>query len=187
MGAGVIGVATDIQLGENDDGAGDAIPGEHEVALEAAWADALIERGNEEDGVDIRGDDLLDRALACGAAGKFRSAGEDRVDDATGIGGVRGGGLEGNPVAHGGEGVRCACLVGELAGGFRESGAICSGELHCAAVASDDTCGHEAALRVGREGGGEVFAPSQCCKIQIHSVNGGYGSVRAQVRIPAIG
>ena len=163
VGAGVFGVAADIELGEDDDGAGDAIPGEHEVALEAAGADALIEGCDEENGVDIRGDDLLDGAFSGGAAGEFRGAGEDGVDDAAGIGGVGGGGLERDPVADGGEGFGRACLVGELPGCFRESGAIGGRELHGTAVAGGDACGDEAALRVRGEGCGEVFAPSQCC------------------------
>ena len=72
-------VGAEIGLGQDDDRGGAALPAQGQVPLEAAGIEVAVEARGQEDDVDVRGDDLLDRVAAvawppsartwCGVAG----------------------------------------------------------------------------------------------------------------------
>ena len=79
-------------------GRGAAVPGDDEVALDAARIEVAVEPGHEEDGIDVRRDDLFFGGIAGGAAGKAARPRQDGADPRVGAVGWR---LDGDPVTHG--------------------------------------------------------------------------------------
>jgi hypothetical protein len=106
-------VGGEVRLVEDDDRARAAVPGRRQVALDAAQVEVVVEAGDEEDGVDVRGDDLLLGGAAGDLAREPAAAGEQRLDGAFVPG--RRTARHGDPVAHGRKGVAPLGLVTEAA------------------------------------------------------------------------
>ncbi len=74
------GVAAQVGLREHDRGGRAAVPGQREVALEAARVQVARHRRDEQDGVDVGREDLLDRLEPGALAGEGRAAREHGLD-----------------------------------------------------------------------------------------------------------
>ena len=72
-------VLVEIDLRHDDDGVGPALPGGRQVPLETPRVQVVAERGDDEDGVDVRRDDLLLRGPDAGARER-RPARQNGVD-----------------------------------------------------------------------------------------------------------
>ena len=82
-------IVDEIGLVQDDDRRRAALPGDDEIALDAPRVEVVIETGDEEDRVDVGGDDLLFGRIAGGAP---REAAEPRQHGADpGVAAVRGG------------------------------------------------------------------------------------------------
>ena len=94
-------VIGEIGLVENDDRLGARTPGQAEIALEPARVQVMVERGHDEQEVDVGGEDLLvGRPVARCPADDCRAPGEETLDQPlTGVAGR----LEHDPVADDGE------------------------------------------------------------------------------------
>ena len=73
-------IVDEIRLVEDDDRRGAAFPRGHQIALDAARIEIVIEAGHQEDDVDVGGDDLLLGGIAGGAAREARRARQDGAD-----------------------------------------------------------------------------------------------------------
>jgi len=93
---------------QNEDGMGAAFPGEAEIALEAARVEFAVERADEQERVDVGGDDLLFGFFAGGFARELGAAGEYAMNDGAIFAGAN---LREEPIADGGE-------VGAVVGGM---------------------------------------------------------------------
>ena len=97
---GRVDVVGEVGLGEDEHRLRAALPGEREVALEAPEVQVLVDRGDDEDDVDVGGEDLLLRRLPGGLARELRAAREDGLDRPALLVGAR---CDGDPVADGRE------------------------------------------------------------------------------------
>ena len=121
---------------EEDDGAGAALLRDDEVALDAALVEIAIEAADDEEDVDVDGEDLLSECGAGLFAGEKSLAFKDVLNDGRA-------GAEGDPVAYGGpeggvmaevsadEGFEFAgsCPDGEALAGCRGYARGCAGAL----------------------------------------------------------
>ena len=89
-----LGVLGQVELRQHDRRVGAALPRQREVALEPARVQVAVEGHDEEHRVDVRGQDLLDRLVAGGAADERRAPWQDGLDQPVGVG---------DPVADGRE------------------------------------------------------------------------------------
>jgi hypothetical protein len=80
LGAARGGFAGEVGFVQHDHGLRAARAGGGEVAFDAAEVEIRVERTDEEYGIDVRGDHLLDIALAGGFAGELRAARQHGVD-----------------------------------------------------------------------------------------------------------
>ena len=101
-------VVAEIRLREDDDGLGAALPAERQVPLEPADVQVAVEARGQEDDVDVRGDDLLDRlAVVVGRHPRELRPPRQHGLDHGGLGR-----RDGHPVADRGQ---VAALVGRMA------------------------------------------------------------------------
>ena len=157
-------VVAEIGLRQDDDRRGAALPTQRQVSLEPPDVEVAVEAGGQEDDVDVRGDDLLDR-LAVGGRGhprELRPAGHDRLDERP-LGPVRI--RDGDPVADRGQ---VAALAGGMAKPAGELGRAVRAVVRVddvgAPVLDGDARGLEA---VGGERGElffEGWSPAELCK-----------------------
>ncbi len=96
-------IGAEVCFVEDDDGCDAAFPGEHKGAFESAEVEVEVEAADEEDGVDIGGDDLFIGAGAGHLAGEGGAAGEDTADDGGGVLVFVFAEIDGDPIADGGE------------------------------------------------------------------------------------
>lgn len=115
--ADAFGIGTEVGFIEHDDGLGAALAGGDDEALDAFRVVVAIEAGDEEDGVDVGGDDLLDVLVAGGAAGEFGAAGEEDVEIGAGLAGAE---ADADPIADGGELIGPGGVVKEAAAALGE-------------------------------------------------------------------
>ena len=106
-------VGDEVRLVQDDDRPRAAVPGRREIALDAPQVEVVVEAADQEDGVDVGGDDLLFGGLAGDLAREAAAAGEQRLDGAL----VRRPRprRHGDPVADGREAVAPVGLVAEPA------------------------------------------------------------------------
>ena len=103
-------VVDEVGLVEDDDRPRAAVPGGREVALDAPQVEVVVEAADQEDRVDVGGDDLLLGGLAGDLAREPAAAGEEGLDGALVVGARPR--RDGHPVADGGEAV---ATVGQVA------------------------------------------------------------------------
>ena len=150
-------VLRQVALRQHDHRLGAALPGHDEVALQAARVEVVPEGGDEEDDVDVRGDDLLVDLGPGDLAREFRPPREHGVDQAA---------AERDPVADGRK-------VGPPARGApeprRDLGALLTAlgvEVVGAAVLHGDARGDETGRRVRFELRFELVRPAQVVQVQ---------------------
>ena len=152
----LVGVVEQVELRQDDDRVGAAVPGGDEVALETAHVEVGIEPGEEQDGVDVRGEYVFLRFEPRRLARDLRLAREDRLDRRAVSGSV----ADGDPVADRGHAAE-ELLVAELPARVREPLVELGADEVAAAVLRDDAGGAEAALGIWREGRLELVCPAQ--------------------------
>ena len=146
----VLGTAHEIALRQQHHRLRAALSGENDVPLDASEIQILVERGDDEDDVDVRGEHLLLGRLPGGLARELRPAGDERDDRSRLLVLARG---NGDPVAHDGEVGRRRRLVVEAAGDVAAELAELREDVVGAAVWHGDP----ARNRVGRRDGGELL------------------------------
>jgi len=135
---------------EHHDRLGSAFPGDGEVALDAAKIEILIERGDEQDGVDIGGDNLLGIGVAGGAPGKLGSSRQHGMDVGpwtpfrARMAFARSEPC-GDPVAYCGEFAAGGCVVKKPSGALGGEFAVDGEQLIRVLVLERDAGGHEVA------------------------------------------
>lgn len=134
------GVVAGVGFVEDKDGSRAAFPGEAEVAFEAAGVEFAIERSDEEERVDVGGDDLFCGFFAGGFAGELGAAGEEAVNDGAVFAGAD---LREEPIADGGESGALMGGMAEFSGEFAPGFAGFGIETVEAASFFGDTRGNE--------------------------------------------
>ena len=152
----LVGVVEQVELRQDDDRVGAAVPGRHEVALETAHVEVGIEPGEEQDGVDVRGEYVFLRFEPRRLARDLRLAREDRLDRRAVSGRV----ADGDPVADRGHAAE-ELVVAELPARVREPLVELGADEIAAAVLRDDAGGAEAALGIWGEGRLELVGPPE--------------------------
>ena len=107
-------VVAQVALGQYHDRDRTAVPGDGQVAFQAAQAKILVQRHTDEQVVDIGGDDLSVDSCAGGLAAKHGPARQDAADDGVAAGVVQA--VDQDPVAHCRVVRRVFGQVAELAG-----------------------------------------------------------------------
>ena len=183
LGGDLVGVVEQVGFVEEDDGLGAALAGDGEEALDAAEVEIGVERGDEEDGVEVGGDGLLVAVLAGGAAAETRFPREHGEDVELAGAGAR---ARGDPVADGGQ-------LGTRAGGVQELAAALADEFIVAGVErvgvlelADDARRAQACGGVRREGGLEVFVPAEVCEFHGDGLNRRVGRVGSEGDLGAL-
>ena len=135
-------VVAHVELGEDDDGIGTAVPGGGEVALEAPRVEVLVEPGDEEDGVDVRDEDVLLGLQPGRLARDLRAPWEKRLDGEAVAGRV----ADDDPVADRGHPAP-DLVVAHAAARMREPVADLRADVVAAAVLRDDASGRGSRAR----------------------------------------
>ncbi len=148
-------VVAEIGLGEEDNGSGAALPGDRKVAFEPAWIEVLIERGCQEDDIDIGGDDLLIGPGALDLAGEVAAAGQERVDGRLLL---TSGTAKGDPVANGRQSGTAGGAVTELAGSLgKDRAARCLDAQELIELKADAARFKILAVKIAKAGGKMVI------------------------------
>ena len=150
-------VLRQVALRQHDHRLGAALPGHDEVALEAARVEVVPERGDEEDDVDVRSDDLLVHLGPGHLPRELRPPRQDGVDEA---------GAERDPVADGGEVGAPARRGAKPRRDLRPQLAALGVDVVGAAVLHGDARGDEAGRRVRFELRFELVRPAQVVQVQ---------------------
>ena len=109
-------VGVEIALRQHDHRLGAALPRHRHVPLQAAEVEVLVQRHDQEDGVDVGGEHLLLRGVQRDLARELRPAGDDGVDRRRVL--LRPG-RDRDPVADGRQLAGAGGFMRELAGGVR--------------------------------------------------------------------
>ena len=149
-------VVAQVELREHDHRIRAAVPRRREVALEATRVEVLVEPGDEDDGVDVRDEDVLLGLQPRRLARDLRPAREERLDREAVAGRV----ADDDPVADRGHPAP-ELVVAQAAARLREPVAELGADVVAAAMLGDDASGHEAALRIGCEGRLELVGPAE--------------------------
>ena len=150
------GVVAHVELREHDDGVGAAVPRGSEVALEAPRVEVLVETVHEQDGVDVRDEDVLLGLQPGRLARDLRAPWQKRLDREAVAGRV----ADDDPVADRGHPAP-DLVVAHAAARLREPVADLRAHVVAAAVLRDDASGPEAALFIGCEGRLELVGPAE--------------------------
>ena len=149
-------VVAHVELREHDDGVGAAVPCGSEVALETPRVEVLVEPVDEENGVDVRDEDVLLGLQPRRLARDLRAPWQKRLDRETVAGRV----ADDDPVADRGHPAP-DLVVAHAAARLREPVADFRAHVVAAAVLRDDASGSEAALFIGCEGRLELVGPAE--------------------------
>jgi hypothetical protein len=136
-------VRREVGFVQDDCRSGAALPGQDQVAFEAAQVEIEVEAGHQQHGVDVGRYDLLGERLAGHLA---REAGSTRQDRLDGGGLIRPTRLDGDPVADRRAGGRAGVVVAESAGETRCELAAGGVESIAGAVAGGNASGEQALL-----------------------------------------
>ena len=158
-------IVDEIRLVEDDDRGGAALPRGHQVALDPARIEIVIEPGNEKHHIDVRRHHLLLSGIAGGAP---READERGSTARMRASPPPAGGLDDDPVADGGKGGAAGRLMTQPA---RDAGkTLPLGRDHAIDVRmlQADTRGRHAVGTVRRERLGKPGGPAQILERQRH-------------------
>ena len=171
-------LGAEVGLRQDDHGLGAALPGGREVALEPPHVEVLVQRHEQEDGVDVRREHLLLRGGQRDLARERRPARQDGVDRRRSLVGSGG---DGHPVADGGQVAGPGRLVREPAGHVGAQLAELGEEDVRAAMLRGDARGHVARGGVWLEIGCVAVSPAefrQCVQASLLERDGLTGAVR---------
>ena len=157
-GEGGLRIAREVALRQQHHRLGAALARQDEVALEAAQAQVLVERRDDEDDVDVRGEHLLLGRLPRGLAREPRAAREQRLDRPRVLLGAGG---DGDPVTDGGEIGGGAGLLVEPSRDVAAEHAGLGEHVVGAAVLHGDAARDQAVVGVGLELLGEAVVPAE--------------------------
>jgi hypothetical protein len=150
---GFVHVLAEIGLRQDDDRLRAALPRGGDVALEAAEAEVVVEPGQEEGGVDVRGEDLVGRVVAGVLAHEGGPPPQDRRDDGALTFGLR----DRDPVADCRDRSSDLVLVKQPAGCLGPQLAVFGPHGVFTAVLRGDACGNQVVvlqlLECGRPAG----------------------------------
>ena len=150
-------VVGEVALRQHDRRLGAALPGHHEIALQPARVEVVPERGDEEDDVDVGGDDLLVGLGPRDLARELRPAREDGMDQS---------GRKSDPVADGGIVGPARRARAEPRRDLRALLAALGVDGVGAAVLHGDARGDETGRRVRFELRFELVRPAQVVQVQ---------------------
>ena len=151
-------VGAEVGLRQHDHGLRAALPRHRDVALQAADVEVLVQRHDDEDGVDVRREHLLLGRVERDLARELRPPGEDVLDRR---GSFVGPGGDRDPVADGRQLACAARLVREPAGRVSPQLAELGEEDVGAAVLRCDARGQQTARGVGFELGCVAVSPAE--------------------------
>ncbi len=161
----LVEVVAHVELREHDHGIRSRVPGRDQVALETARVEVLVEARHEEDGVDVRDENVLLGLEPRRLARHLRAAREERLDREAVTGCV----ADDDPVADRGHPAP-ELVVAQAPACARKSVTELGAHVVPAPMLCDDACGEEAALFIGCEGRLELIGPAE----------GGQGSIGHQ-------
>jgi hypothetical protein len=148
-------VVAEVELRQHDYRVCAAVPGRRQVALETPRVEVAVEAADEQDGVDVRDEDVLLGFQPRCLARDLRPARKDSLDRGSTARRV----ANGNPIADGRHAAR-QLVVAQPPPRARKAIVTVAAHVVAAAVLGNDTSGLEATLCIDCEGRLELVGPA---------------------------